>query len=117
MAQDSETISTLSAVEETAPAVAQSVFCRELRSKRYYFLDHMPTEEAHILDGSNRCWCRLTMQVVGPDGDMAHPEGCKAGVHAFPRHRLLTCNDFGRATLPARPRIAALQRLPSPVET
>jgi hypothetical protein len=79
MTQDNGTIALTAAVEETIPAVAQSVFCRELRSKRYYFLEQMPTEEDHILDGSNRCWCRLTMQVIGPDGDMTHPTDCRPG--------------------------------------
>jgi hypothetical protein len=57
-------------------AVRQSPFCRELRSKRYYFLQEMPTEPHHIQDGSNRCWCRLTMQSIGPDREMVHPKGC-----------------------------------------
>lgn len=59
--------------------VMTSPFCRELRSKRHYFLQEMPTEEHHLLDSSNRCWCRLTMQVVGPDGQQAQPKDCTAG--------------------------------------
>jgi hypothetical protein len=80
MAQESiSTVTQAAEREPTASEVAQSPFCREIRSKRYYFLQQMPTEESHLLDGSNRCWCRLTMQVVGPDGQMVRPKDCKAG--------------------------------------
>lgn len=57
----------------------QSPFCRELRSKRFYFLQQMPTEEAHLLDASGHCWCQLTMQVFGPDGERVRPADCSPG--------------------------------------
>ncbi len=57
----------------------QSPFCREIRSKRYYFLREMPTEESHLKDGSNHCWCRISMKAYGPDGELARPTDCVAG--------------------------------------
>lgn len=68
---------------ETASATTSdalfSPFCRELRTKRYYFLDGMATEESQLLDGSNRCWCGRTMQAYGPDGEMVYTADCKPG--------------------------------------
>ncbi|GDX40681.1 hypothetical protein LBMAG21_09730 [Armatimonadota bacterium] len=58
--------------------LAQSAFCRELRSKKYYFLQGVPTVEKDILDGSNHCWCRLTAQAIGPDGELVQPADCSA---------------------------------------
>lgn len=68
----------MSTTTEILPLV-NSPFCRELRSKRYYFQTSMPTEEGQFLDGSNRCWCNKTMQVVGPDGEMVFPGECAPG--------------------------------------
>lgn len=69
------------ATEDDPPAPVEndqrnSPFCRDLRSKRYYFLQEMPTEEHHYLDASRHCWCRLTMQAIGPDGERAIPRNC-----------------------------------------
>lgn len=57
--------------------IVTSPFCRELRSKKYYFLQEMPTEEQHLLDVTNHCWCSRTMQAIGPDGERAHASDCK----------------------------------------
>ncbi|HLJ57272.1 MAG TPA: hypothetical protein VKT77_19705 [Chthonomonadaceae bacterium] len=57
----------------------RSPYCREIRSKRYFFLREMPTEHHHIKDGSNHCWCRMTMKAYGPDGELARPEDCNSG--------------------------------------
>jgi len=62
-----------------AAEIMQSPYCREIRSKRYFFLREMPTEDHHLKDGSNHCWCRLTMKAYGPDGEIARPEDCIAG--------------------------------------
>jgi hypothetical protein len=78
MSQETETTTASAATHSTENAL-QSPFCRELRSKKYYFLQQMPTEEAHLLDGSNYCWCRRTMQVIGPDGQQVRPSECAAG--------------------------------------
>ena len=61
-----------------ATKVMQSAFCRELRSKKYYFLQEMPTEAEHLLDATGHCWCLKTMQAIGPDGERAHTDGCTA---------------------------------------
>jgi hypothetical protein len=57
----------------------ESPFCRELRSKRYFFLQQMPTEAHQMLDASKSCWCRRTMQAIGPDGERAIPGACGPG--------------------------------------
>jgi hypothetical protein len=82
VAQEPKTISTRAAVppaEEATANAAQSPFCRELRSKKYYFLQEMPTETHHMMDGSGHCWCRKTMQILGPDGEMVRAEDCTSG--------------------------------------
>jgi hypothetical protein len=67
----------------TTPALTAapplSPFCGELRSKKYFMLNEMPTEASHYLDDSDHCWCYVTQQVVGPDGGKVHPERCIAG--------------------------------------
>jgi hypothetical protein len=66
--------------EPTAPAeTAVTPFCSEIRSKKYFTLKAIPMTEADILDPSGHCWCRQTMQVVGPDGEMVEPKECKPG--------------------------------------
>ena len=81
MSQDATTIGTRG--EPTSAGVGtdsvQSPYCREIRSKRYFFLREMPTEERHLKDGSNHCWCRMTMKVFGPDGELVRPVDCTAG--------------------------------------
>jgi hypothetical protein len=79
MSEETRTISIEQTTQDSNGAVSeapQSPFCRELRSKRYYFRQEMATEPHHLLDGSNRCWCRLTMQAIGPDREMVHPRDC-----------------------------------------
>ncbi|MDE2125492.1 MAG: hypothetical protein KGJ62_02785 [Armatimonadetes bacterium] len=62
-----------------AVKLPESTFCREIRSKKFYFLKSVPVEEHELLDGSNHCWCYRTMQVVGPDGSMVLPKTCRPG--------------------------------------
>ena len=57
----------------------QSPFCGDLRSKKFFMLDVLPTEEDQYLDSSNHCWCYQTQQVVGPDGLPVHPGDCRPG--------------------------------------
>lgn len=57
-------------------ATLQSRFCCEIRSKKVFNLTTVPVKEADILDMSGHCWCRLTMQVVGPDGNFVSPKHC-----------------------------------------
>lgn len=56
-----------------------SPYCGSIRSKKYFFLQGLPTEESHLLDGSNHCWCDRTMQGVGPDGELVQPRDCVPG--------------------------------------
>ena len=89
MVLENENLATRSAEQDTdtgTPAVPLSPFCRDMRSKRYYFLDQMPTEEKHLLDGSNRCWCQKTMQALGPDGNMVHVQTCTSGRSCYRSH-------------------------------
>lgn len=60
-------------------ATIKSPFCRELRSKRFYFVNGLATRAEDYLDDSNHCWCFLTQEPVGPDGSKVHPNGCGPG--------------------------------------
>ncbi|MBV9850687.1 MAG: hypothetical protein JO250_13520 [Armatimonadetes bacterium] len=64
----------------------QSPLCRNLRSKKYFFLEALPMSAADMIDLSNHCWCRCTQQVVGPDGDRARPEVCGPGRPCYESH-------------------------------
>jgi hypothetical protein len=68
-----------SILADAATGALQSPFCCELRSKKYYTLQGMPTEEHHLLDASRHCWCRKTMQAAGPDGERVQPADCRPG--------------------------------------
>jgi hypothetical protein len=57
----------------------QSAFCSSLRSKKFFMIDALPTESSQYLDASNHCWCRMTQQVIGPDGGTVDPDSCVAG--------------------------------------
>jgi hypothetical protein len=61
------------------PIEVQSPFCGDLRSKKFFMLDVLPTEEEQFLDSTAHCWCYQTQQVVGPDGLPAEPSSCKPG--------------------------------------
>jgi hypothetical protein len=63
----------------TTSPVPQSAFCGALRSKKFFMIDALPTDASDYLDASNHCWCRMTQQVIGPDGGSVHPESCVAG--------------------------------------
>jgi hypothetical protein len=84
MAQEPETLGVESASQSTgAPQTLLSPFCRELRSKKYYFLNAMPTEESQILDASAHCWCSKTMRAFGPDGELVQPSDCAPGRNCY----------------------------------
>jgi hypothetical protein len=74
-----ETISQEDSTEITTSVVPQSVFCSSLRSKKFFMIDELPTESSHYLDASNHCWCRMTQQVIGPDGGTVQPDSCVTG--------------------------------------
>jgi hypothetical protein len=65
--------------EIATSVVPQSAFCGSLRSKKFFMIDALPTDAAQYLDASNHCWCRMTQQVIGPDGGTVHPDSCKVG--------------------------------------
>ena len=65
--------------EISGNAAPQSPFCGSLRSKKFFMMDVLPTEASQYLDASNHCWCRVTQQVIGPDGGTVHPDTCVAG--------------------------------------
>jgi hypothetical protein len=69
--------------EPDQPALNVSPFCVHIQSKKTYFLRSPPMVASDILDGSNHCWCRRTMQVLGPDGEVVDPEECRAGRSCF----------------------------------
>jgi hypothetical protein len=69
----------------TAPATGLNVspFCIHLQSKKNFFRTSPAMEEDDYLDASRHCWCRLTMQALGPDKERAAPDDCRAGRACF----------------------------------
>jgi hypothetical protein len=63
----------------TESTEVQSPFCGDLRSKKFFMLDVLPTEEDQFLDSTQHCWCYQTQQVVGPDNLSVHPSECRPG--------------------------------------
>jgi hypothetical protein len=64
---------------ETKKTGVQTPFCGDLRSKQFFLLDVIPTEESQYLDQSGHCWCYHTQQVVGPDRGIVMPSRCVPG--------------------------------------
>ncbi len=63
-----------------APELAEvAPFCAHIQSKKAYFLGRPPNSERELLDASQSCWCRRTMQALGPDGEIVDPADCRAG--------------------------------------
>jgi hypothetical protein len=60
-----------------------SPYCKHLRSKKWYFRTGPPQVARDLLDASNHCWCGVTCESLGRDGDMAEPEGCVRGRGCF----------------------------------
>jgi hypothetical protein len=61
---------------EAKTNIALTAFCGDLRSKKFYMLDRLPTEAADFYAPSGHCWCYHTQQPVGPDGELVMPERC-----------------------------------------
>ena len=57
----------------------ETPFCGELRSKKYFLLDTIPSQASDLLDGSGHCWCYHTQQPIGPDGMHVLPDLCGPG--------------------------------------
>jgi hypothetical protein len=66
-----------------APTVPATAFCGDLRSKKFFMLDSLPSEEADFLDPSGNCWCYHTQQAIGPDGAHAGPHACVPGRRCY----------------------------------
>jgi hypothetical protein len=58
-------------------------YCLHLQSKKTFFLRGPALLESDLLDASQHCWCRKTMQAVGPDGEIVDPADCQAGRACF----------------------------------
>jgi hypothetical protein len=67
----------------TRTSVPLTPFCGDLRSKKYFMMDAIPTEAEHFLDPSGHCWCYHTQQPIGPDGQQVAPERCGAGRRCY----------------------------------
>jgi hypothetical protein len=65
------------------PAVPETAFCGDLRSKRFFMLDRLPTQASDFLDSSGVCWCYHTQQAIGPDGGHATPHECVPGRRCY----------------------------------
>lgn len=66
-----------------ANGLVLSPYCTNLRSKRLFFISGPPMVESDVVDACAHCWCRHTMQVLGPDRGIASPDRCQAGRACF----------------------------------
>lgn len=80
------TVNPEEATAATETGVLESPMCRNLRSKKYFFLESMPLTASDMIGLDNHSWCRCTQQVVGPDGGKARPEVCGAGRACYESH-------------------------------
>ncbi len=64
---------------KTVENITQTAFCGDLRSKKFFMLNHLPSQPADFYDPSGHCWCYHTQQPVGPDGELVMPERCGPG--------------------------------------
>jgi hypothetical protein len=67
------------AARGSSPAGFQTPFCGELRSKKFFMLDAIASQESDYLDPSGHCWCFHTQRVVGPDRGIVKPDRCVPG--------------------------------------
>ncbi|MGN6507178.1 MAG: hypothetical protein ACTHM6_16610 [Tepidisphaeraceae bacterium] len=58
-------------------------FCGELRSKKYFMLETIPTEAEAYFDPSGHCWCYHTQKGTGPDGLHVSPHDCTPGRRCY----------------------------------
>jgi len=70
-----------SAANSAEPALGP--FCVHLQSKKLFFAAGPPQTVEDVLDASRHCWCRKTMQVIGPDGEFVDPRDCQSGRSCF----------------------------------
>jgi hypothetical protein len=67
--------------ERTKPTI--SPFCTHLASKKMTLIEGLPMTTSDVFDASENCWCEKTMQILGPDRAVSHPEDCKKGRTCF----------------------------------
>ena len=60
-----------------------SPFCIHLTSKKTTMGEGLPMSNEDVLDASRYCWCEKTLQVLGPDREVARPEDCRKGRNCF----------------------------------
>lgn len=60
-----------------------SPFCRNLRTKKSFFLTRPPRTADELLEASGHCWCSCTGHAVGDDGEVADTEDCIVGRQCF----------------------------------
>lgn len=60
----------------TSTTILQTPFCGDLRSKKFFMLDTIPTDPQQYYDPSGHCWCYHTQKPIGPDGLQVSPEQC-----------------------------------------
>ena len=58
------------------PNIALTPFCGDLRSKKFFMLDAIPSKAEDFYDPSGHCWCYHTQLPVGRDGEVVMPERC-----------------------------------------
>jgi hypothetical protein len=56
--------------------VLQTPFCGELRSKKFFIRDEIPTKAEDFMDSSGYIVCYHTHMAIGPDGGVVHPDVC-----------------------------------------
>ena len=66
------------AVDTSSEGLQLSPLCIHLRSKKALFLGRAPQTDDDVMDASCACWCRKTMQAVGPDGESVTPADCRS---------------------------------------
>jgi hypothetical protein len=64
---------------QARPDVVQTPFCADLRSKKFYMLDVIPSTAEDFYDASGCVWCYHTQVPIGPDGLFVSPEECGPG--------------------------------------
>ena len=60
-----------------------SPYCAELRTKKWALSRRPPRDDKELMDGSQHCWCSLTMESVGPDAQIVDPDDCRVGRSCF----------------------------------
>jgi len=60
--------------------------CRDLRSKRWFFLERAPRSNEELVDGSCALWCGRTGLAVGPHNAVVDAELCTPARACFRSH-------------------------------